>query len=350
MKKIGVLNCIYIGERKNASYIFLREVKIMFKKIISFMAAAACTVSISLTAFAWDESKIIVDTSGAVQIYQVREQDKDDPTRATVYYADKDGNKLDGKRLYGNFADKYELTPRLLLADFEDGKANFVYGFTKSSKGRRYYTRGERAYGWKKIDGYWYHFDTKTGYAATGKTKICGSVYEFDEKGRWTNRVSKSGFAPEDFSVSFSTNADNGFNTAEKKLYYGWTEDGVAEADVKISARDKQILWCMFLESGFELGGRENFDYDYRFDFYISFLPDQEYLVFFSEPETVYTLTFNAGGKAADIKYNTDTEQIALLDEKAFGAWLLNKQYWEYFGALKEKYPYSGDKEIMALE
>ena len=48
---------------------------------------------------------------------------------------------------------------------------------------KRYYTRGERAYGWKKINGYWYHFNTKSGYMDTGRTKICGSVYEFDENG-----------------------------------------------------------------------------------------------------------------------------------------------------------------------
>lgn len=322
----------------------------MFKKIISLMAAAVCVLTFSQTAFAWDSSKIVVDTSGAVQIYQISEQDKDYPTRTTVYYADKDGNKLDGQRLYGNFADENALYPKLLLTDFEDGKANFVYGFTKNSKGKRYYTRGERAYGWKKIDGYWYHFDTKTGYAATGRTKICGAVYEFDENGKWTNRVAKSGFAPKDFSVNFSTNASSGFDIAEKKLYYGWAVDGVAEADIKISARDKQILWCMFLESGFERDGKEIFDLEYM-DHFCKIIPDDCETEFYeTEPETVYTVTVTAGGKTAKIEYNTDTEQIALLDEKAYRASLLCGGYRSYFRELEEKYPYSGDEQIFYLE
>lgn len=320
----------------------------MFKKIISLIAAASCVFTVSQTAFAW--GRTVIDTSDAVQIYKAAEQDKDNPEIERTYYADRDKNKLDGKRLYGNFSEAYAPEPKLLLADFKDGGAYFVNGFTKNSKGKRYYTQGERAYGWKKIGGYWYHFDIQSGYMDTGRTKICGAVYTFDEKGRWTKRVSKSGLAPEDFSLKVTGAIQNGFDTAQKKLYYGWTESGVAETDVKIPAADRQILWCMYLESGFEWGCKETFDYDYRFDFYIRFIPDEDYLVFYSEPEVVRTLTVNAGGKTADIKYNTDTDQIAFLDEKAHRAWLLHKQYWEYYCGLEEKYPYIGEEQICYLE
>lgn len=319
----------------------------MFKKIISFILAAACTAAVAQTAFAWDGSvKTVNDSSRAVHIYTTAVQDENDPNLYSVFYTDKDGNKLNG-RIYGDFADENELAPRLLLADFKDGKANFVYGFTKNSAGRRYYTRGERAYGWKKINGYWYHFDVKSGYADTGKTKICGAVYTFDENGRWMNRVSKSGIAPKDFNVSISNGNSRGFDTAEKKLYYGWKSSGVQEAKIKIPAADRQILWCMYLESGFEAGTEEVFDEKYINSVFGKLFPkDSSYSFYSSDPETVYNITINASGKTSGISYNTDTDQIALLDEKAFRAALLNKQYWEYYNGLKEKYPYTGSEEF----
>lgn len=317
----------------------------MFKKIISFILAAACTVAVAQTAFAWDGSvKTVNDSSRAVHIYTTAVQDENDPNLYSVFYTDKDGNKLNGL-MYGDFADENELAPRLLLADFKDGKANFVYGFTKNSAGRRYYTRGERAYGWKKINGYWYHFDVKSGYADTGKTKICGAVYTFDENGRWMNRVSKSGIAPKDFTVSISNGNSRGFDTAEKKLYYGWTESGVQEAKIKIPAKDKQVLWCMYLESGFEWGCKETFNDKYMIDFCDRTFPDGDYSIYGSDPETVYTVTVTAGGKKAKISYNTDTAQIALFDEKAYFAQLLCGGCWEYYSVLKEKYPYSGSED-----
>lgn len=318
----------------------------MFKKIISLIAAAACAAAMAQTAFAWDDSmKTVTDSSGTVQIYQVNEQGRRP-------YTDKDGNHLNG-RLYGNFADENELAPRLLLADFEDGAANFVYGFTKNSKGKRYYTRGQRAYGWKKIDGYWYHFDVKSGYMDTGRTKICGAAYTFDEKGRWTYRVAKSGLAPEDFCVKYTGAILNGFDTAEKKLYYGMTGNGVAEAKVKISARDRQIFWCMFLESGFELGDSEDFNEKYIEDFCretLSNASDYDYVWYGSDPSEDSTVTITADGKTAKIKYNDDTDQIALLDEKAYRAKLLDEQYRAYFLELKEKYPYTGEEELSFLD
>ena len=172
------------------------------KKIIAFAAAAASAVTVlSCTVCAGyaDDWETVVDKSGLVQVYRVEEQDKDNPSIVNVLYADKDGKKLNG-RIYANLSDEYDADPRFLMVEFKDGIiGKRVSGFTKNSEGKRYYINGERAYGWHKIKGYWYHFDIKSGYMDTGKTKIGGDFYTFDEKGRWTYRVSKDGVAPQGF-------------------------------------------------------------------------------------------------------------------------------------------------------
>lgn len=326
-----------------------------FKKIIAVAAAAvsaATVLSCTVCAGYADGWETVVDKSGLVQVYRVEEQDRDDPSIGHVFYADKDSKKLNG-RMYANFSDEYSAAPRFLMVDFDDGKiGQYVSGFTKSSAGKRYYIKGERAYGWYKIKGYWYHFDIKSGYMDTGKTKIGGAFYTFDEKGRWTYRVSKDGVAPKDFSVRFIGNPHKGFDTAEKKLYYGISEDdnSTAEASVKIPARDRQILWCMYLESGFEQGSSETFDEDYMIDFCKSFFPaDSEVSAYSSVPVIVYDITVSVGDTSTKIAYNVDADQIALIDEKTFRADLLYSGYGRYFAELKEKYPYMGGP-LMMLE
>lgn len=321
----------------------------MFKKIISLIAAASCMLTVSQTAFAWDSSKTVVDTSGAVPIYTVYEQDENDPSVSIGFYTDKDGSHLNG-RLYGDFSDENSLAPKLLLADFKDGAAYFADGFTKNSKGRRYYTRGERAYGWKKINGCWYHFDINSGYMDTGRTKICGSVYEFDENGKWTNRLSKSGFAPKDFSVSFTGGWGGGFDTAEKKIYYGKTLDGTAEEAVKIPAADKQILWCMYLESGFEHGSDVLFDFECMQDFLKKSIPDADGEYYTSVPQLVSRIKVSAEEMTTEITYDSDVSQIALLNKEIYHGWLLEKQYMEYYRELEKNYPYTSDEEIFYPE
>lgn len=323
------------------------------KKIIAFAAAAvfsATVLSCTVCAGYVDDWETVVDKSGLVQVYESKEQDKDDPSTGHVFYTDKDNNKLNG-RMYANFSDAYSVAPNFLLVEFKDGtNIKYVSGFTKSSKGKRYYINGERAYGWHKIKGHWYHFNTKNGYMDTGKTTIGGAVYTFDKNGRWTYRVSKDGLAPKDFSVSFKGTGCDGFDTKEKKLYYGQNEDGTAETSIKISARDRQILWCMYLESGFEQGGSEVFDEKYIYSFCESFFdPEDEFGVYSSEPEIVYDITVNVGDTSAKIEYNTDSDQIALIDEKTFRADLLYNGYSRYRAELEEKYPYTGEP-LMTLE
>ncbi|MCM1024516.1 MAG: hypothetical protein NC395_10725 [Prevotella sp.] len=321
----------------------------MFKKITALIAAAvsaaaalSCTVSAGYT----DGWETVVDKSGIVQAYRVELPDENDPNISTVYYADESGERLDGL-LYANFSNRDSIAPNFRLTEFDGGKVSrYVTGFTQSAKGKRYYIRGERAYGWHRIKGYWYHFNTRNGYMDTGKTVIGGSVYSFDEKGRWTYRVSKDGLAPEDFSVRFISNGGRGFDTDEKKIYYGYKEngEGAAEASVKISARDRQILWCMYLESGFEQGCEETFDEDYTVGFCESFFkPDTEFEVYSSEPETVWSITVNMGDTSSKLGFNTDADQIALIDEKTFRADLLYSGYGRYLSELEEKYPYAGE-------
>lgn len=299
----------------------------MFKKIIALIAAAACVFTVSQTAFAWDRSKIVVDTSGAVQIYEVNEPTEYDNWFLT-YYTDKNGNKFDGKYLYANFADEKDIVPYLRLAYFEDVGIAFADGFSKNSKGKRYYESGERVYGWKKIDGYWYHFDTYSGYMDTGKTKICGAVYTFDKNGRWTKRVSKSGLAPEDFSVNYSSGWGFGFDTAKKEVFYG----PPLSAKVKIPAADRQVLWCMYLESGFETGSAEKIDFEYMENFIEEFGYGQSIDVKHSiyGRKIVDKITVTAANSTAEITFDCDVKQISLLDEKAYRAWLLDKQYSDY--------------------
>lgn len=348
MKNFGSLNCIHYRIYFGGIVMFKN-----LKKIIAFAAAAvfsATVLSCTVCAGYVDDWETVVDKSGLVQAYRVELPDENDPTLGTVYYADKNYKKLNGL-LYANMAYPDSTAPKFLMVEFDDGNIKqYVSGFTKSSEGKRYYINGERAYGWHKIKGHWYHFNTKNGYMDTGKTTICGAVYTFDKNGRWTYRVSKDGIAPKDFSVRFIGGPSNGFDTTEKKLFYGLNENGTAEASVKISARDRQILWCMYLESGFEQGSSEVFDEKYIYSFCESFFdPEDEFGVYSSEPEIVYDITVNVGDTSAKIEYNTDSDQIALIDEKTFRADLLYNGYRRYFAELEEKYPYTGEP-LMMLE
>lgn len=323
------------------------------KNLIAFAAAAvssAAILSCTVCAGYVDDWETVVDKSGLVQAYRVELPDENDPTVGTVYYADKNNKKLNGL-LYANMAYPDSTAPKFLMVEFNDGNIKqYVSGFTRSSEGKRYYIKGERAYGWHKIKGHWYHFNTKNGYMDTGKTTIGGAVYTFDKNGRWTYRVSKDGIAPKNFSVNFMGTGSDGFDTAEKKLFYGWNENGTAEASVKIPARDRQILWCMYLESGFEQGSSEVFDDDYMTDFCKNFFPaDSEVVAYSSLPEIVYDITVNVGDTSAKIEYNTDSDQIALIDEKTFRADLLYNGYRRYFAELEEKCPYTGEP-LMTLE
>ena len=106
----------------------------------------------------------------------------------------------------------------------------------------------------------------------------------------------------------------------------------------------------MYCESGFEQGSNETFDEEYVNDFSKSYFSEDSNAVgYWSEPETVYDITVNVGDTSMKIAYNTDADQIALIDEKTFRADLLYSGYRRYFAELKEKYPYTGGP-LMMLE
>jgi len=106
----------------------------------------------------------------------------------------------------------------------------------------------------------------------------------------------------------------------------------------------------MYLESGFAQGSGETFDEDYITGFCESFFESNvEFEVYSSIPEIVYDIAVNVGDTSAKLSYNTDAEQIALIDEKTFRAGLLYGGYGRYLKELKEKYPYEGEP-LMMLE
>lgn len=126
----------------------------MFKKIISFIAAAAYAAAFTQTAVT-AESKwnIVVDVSDAVQAYEISEQDENG--KQIYCYTDKDGSRLNGT-LYVNAAGENDI-PWLRLAEFEDGgMERIISGFTKSSKGKRYYESGEEKYPYSGNDHIFY--------------------------------------------------------------------------------------------------------------------------------------------------------------------------------------------------
>lgn len=144
-------------------------------------------------------------------------------------------------------------------------------GFTDSEKGRRYYSFGERVIGWYKMPEGWRHFDSN-GYMSVGKTEIAGCNYYFDESGLWTNKLNKSGLAPEDFSIYFKLDTDRSFVGNETGFYCGVNDSssekfywanvfvlnddgeevyGESSRKISFSSADRQVLYSMFLESGF---------------------------------------------------------------------------------------------------
>lgn len=270
--------------------------------------------------------------------------------RTEYYYLDKDGKVVTGRSLLyidRSYEDDMGVDMRMRTVDKQTGKITGYYtGFTKSKAGRRYYVSGERIYGWYKVGSYWFHFDEK-GYADTGRTKICGAYYTFDEKGRWTGKVSKNGIAPEDFAFSFTT-WGSAFDT-DGYIYYGeGAEDEEAvgfkryEAQVKFSGRDRQIFYCMLLESGFADGKDYDFGYTYvcEKEGEIAEKSGKEIYMSVTEHETVYTLKYTLNGKSGSVKFGFDSRQIAHIDKDCFSAYRLAKSagdYRTYY--LYNKYP-----------
>ena len=99
-----------------------------------------------------------------------------------VYY-------VDGERLTGvNKVDGY-------YYDFgkdgiNDGQTKYTGTFYDEQSKAYFYSKvGEIATGWQTIDGQWYHFNTSTKAATTGRVKMLGVYYTFEENGKLTSGV-----------------------------------------------------------------------------------------------------------------------------------------------------------------
>lgn len=307
-------------------------------KIISvFISMVAVT---SVMAMPINAEKLFderIDTQNIVQLYY-----------DGALYKNSKGENVNGL-IYADFSYPDELSCKLKMAKFEDGTVSKYYtGFTKDKNGKRYYEKGERIYGWYKIKGNWYHFDMYNGYMSTGKTKICGVTYNFESSGKWTGKLSKSGLVPSGFGVSFINNANKGFDTNEKKIYYGNTENGIAENSVKVTKRDLQVLYCMYLESGFEPDTKTVFDEQYIIDFVEEHCEEPGFYT--TEPSIFYNINICSGDKKSEIVFYLDDIQLSMCDINVYKAKYLYDGYFRYYTQMNNNYPYKGNESIILLE
>ncbi len=332
-------------------------------KITAFLLSAVATAqALTCTASAGyikEGDTPLYDITPTVEgeIRSVDIPDADEKNSFSVYYFyyDKNGNKVTDKSLLyidHSRSDSFEFDMRMRIVDKKTGRLRGNYtGFTKSNKGRRYYSNGERLYGWHKIDNSWYHFNDN-GYADTGRVKICGAYYTFDKNGRWLNKVSRNGLAPKDFFVEARTPVRS-YNT-NGYIHYGYdmeTESDV-EKNVKFLSADKQIFYCMFLESGFEHGKKYTFEWDYPEKITKNYLDGKENIncSYGTMPVMDYVTTISYGGKTTEILYNFDNTVINHIDINALSAYRLTSglQFFRY-NALYKKYP-EPEADYMLLE
>lgn len=316
------------------------------------LSAVTAVTALSTTASAvWvkpDEAPLI-DLTPSVEGERYEEWVKIDEVSSVLnrYYLDKNGEKVTGKKLLWidySFETEIGSAMRMVEADPETGELHGNYtGFTKSSEGRRYYDDGKRIYGWYKIGNSWYHFD-ENGYADTGKVKICGASYTFNEKGKWTGKVSKSGIAPKDFELTYASGWMNSFST-DGNIFYGEDyEDEKYEKQIKFSARDRQVMYCMFLESGFEIGKDYRFESEDVYETVRSYGEKYELGDDLGICETTDTLsdivTVSYGGKTSKISFGYDSYQLIHLEEDFLRGYILTNNIYQYRrNYLYKKYP-----------
>lgn len=341
------------------------------KSIFALILAVALTVSCGFTAYADADADDYDDYS-----YCGWDEEAD------VYY-DKDGNLITGF-YYGYIKygmdgldhgeDNYEgLNERCtyMYKFNSDGTIDCLYtGYTSSTKGKRYYHNGRRVLGWYKTKEGWRHFDGN-GYMSTGKTNICGTNYYFDENGVWTGKYGKSGKVPDDFNICFKYNTElgvEGFDSGTSEVFYAnglWQvlEDGYIvgnkSENIKISQRDKQILYCMFLESGFpeaDLSRPLNDKYLHEFmdkhnkdeNGYIKKFEDAGHFMSYDEDDEVCEITVTANGKKYSIKYgNSHIGQLASKDKTAGAVIFLGDSLSYYSAVLRGKYPQQFEKKSL---
>lgn len=256
------------------------------------------------------------------------------------FFVNGDGEAVTGKKIvYTDLSGEYDIgfKMRMLRLDTKTGRVTqLLTGFVKNKTGRRYYCEGRRIYGWYKIGSYWYHFD-ENGYADTGKTKICGAYYTFDKKGRWTGKVSKSGTAPKDFKLEFISGNESGFSTDGKITYVPNSAGIKRTVQEKFSARDRQVMYCMFLESGMTPG--EKYVSDDGSDSSTSDIAMGIYGEK-TNSDDLMTVRITTGGKTTEIVYSPDDEGNAYFDAECLEAYIISENLSDYMtNCLFKKYP-----------
>ncbi len=312
-------------------------------------AITAATLSISASAgYVKEGTTPLIDIKPSVK-GELRRENPDGTGRAFLY--NEKCGIITGKSIaYLDMSDSNALgfDMRMYCFDKETGQflAKPYTGFTKDSKGRRYYYNGERVIGWFNVGNSWYHFG-KNGYADTGKVKIGGAKYTFDDKGRWTGKVSKSGLAPKDFSLSIAGSlGGKGFST-DGVLCYGEKEaGGKYNVDIKLSKRDKQVFWSICEENGIEeLNGISvNDSYiskNIMNSDYLKDAPDELEMAGECDPSVTYAVKVTANGKKITVEYEPEAaDQLIHFDETAYKINNITSNIYNYYQSiLCVKYP-----------
>ncbi len=131
--------------------------------ITAFLTAATMASMLSATAHATyikdgDKSVIDLKPSVAGELKRTEIDLGNGQGQIVKCYVDESGKPVTGRSLiYFDNSNKNEVGSdmRMIKVDKETGAFDSWYtGFTKDSKGRRYYKGGERVYGWYKVGDY----------------------------------------------------------------------------------------------------------------------------------------------------------------------------------------------------
>ena len=150
---------------------------------------------------------------------------------------------------------------------FSGGKGELYTGRVKNADGTRYYVNGSPWYGWLKLGTEWYYFrPDKSGVMAVGESvRTVTGTYKFDKYGRWTGSLTKSSKANKDFYVKYTAESVESYiflDTKEKMITWAPSPDERLDYTIlaSINAKDKQIIYEMFMECGLN-GMTSDFDY-----------------------------------------------------------------------------------------
>lgn len=334
-----------------------------FRKLTALFLAAVTAASLSVSASAGyvkEGTTPLIDIKQSVK-GEFRRENPDGTGRAFLY--NEKGEIIKGKSLvYLDMSSEYELGFRMRMYRFDKETGQFTAetytGFTKDKNGRRYYDKGIRIIGWYKVGNSWYHFN-KNGYADTGKVKIAGVRYTFDEKGKWTGKVAKSGAVPEDFKLEISENLlRKGFST-DGVISYGNIYDENYDktkytADVKITNRDKQVIYSMFMESG--MGNSEKTAIDDKYfnskpinDYFADAPEEADYAI--CDPQEIITVKVTAKGKTSELQYYPDFGDLIIhFDETAYNSYNITNNLTGYYNNIRAKNPPRDDVEYFYLD